>query len=227
MDFIVGLPGSRGYLVILVVVDRLTKYAHFGALPTHYMTAKVAQLFVDIVVKLHGYPSSIISDRDTVFISVFWRKLYELSGTKLKHSTTYYLQIDGQTEVVNRGLEQYLRAFASTKPSSWFQLPSWAEFGYNSHHHDWLKMSPFRALYGREPPFIPAYVPATRKVQSLDELLIERDELLQTLKKNLLMQADRKRRKVEFVLGDWVWLKLQQYRKHSVANRSSNKLSLR
>ena len=122
MDFITGLPFSHGFTVILVVVDRLTKSAHFGALPTHFTASKTVVLFTDMVVKHHGFPRTIISDRDSIFLSSFWKKLFELSGTKLKHSTSYHPQTDGQSEVVNRGLEQYLRVFTQAKPTSWFAI---------------------------------------------------------------------------------------------------------
>lgn len=174
-----------------MIVDRLTKYAHFGALPTQYTAAKVAQVFVDLVVKHHGYPSTIITDRDHIFISQFWNKLCELNGTKLKQSTTYHPQTDGQTEVVNRELQQYLRAFVSAKPNCWFNFLSWAEFSYNSHYHSGLKMSPFKALYGRDPPTIPVYTTRSTKIQSLDELLVEMTELLKTLKHNLEESRNR------------------------------------
>ena len=111
MDFITGLSVSRGFTVILVVVDRLTKSAHFGPLLTQFTAVKIAKLFVDMVIKLHGFPNFIISDRDPVFLSNFWKKLFELSGTTLRRSTTYHPQTDGQSEVVNCGLEQYLYAF--------------------------------------------------------------------------------------------------------------------
>lgn len=81
----------------MVVVDRLTKYAHFGALLTHFTASKAAQLFVEIVVKHHDFPSTVVSDRDTIFMSKFWNKLFELNGTKLRHSTSYHPQTDGQT----------------------------------------------------------------------------------------------------------------------------------
>lgn len=148
MDFIISLPLSNGQTVILVVVDRLTKYAHFGALPLSFTAGKVAQLFAEMVVKLHGYPSTIVSDRDPIFISQFWKKLFELSGTKLHNSSAYHPQTDGQSEVVNRGLEQYLRIFCSSKPTSWKSFLSWAEFSYNSHFNQSLQMTSFKALYG-------------------------------------------------------------------------------
>lgn len=104
MDFIIGLPMSKGNTVIFVVVDCLTKYAHFRALPTRFTARKVTELFLEIVVKHHGYPRSVVTYRDRIFLNSFWKGLMELSGTKLHHSTIYHPQTDGQTEVVNQGL---------------------------------------------------------------------------------------------------------------------------
>jgi IS30 family transposase len=105
MDFIEGMPASEGANTILVVVDRLTKYAHFIQLHHPYTTASVSKLFVDQVVRLHGVPLTIISDRDKVFKSIFWRQLIKAMGTKLHYSTAYHPQTDGQTEGVNQCLE--------------------------------------------------------------------------------------------------------------------------
>jgi len=101
MDFIEGLPKSKGYSVILVVVDRLTKYAHFMAIIHPYTVATVAQTFLDNVVKHHGFPTSIVSDRDTIFVSNFWKQLFTLYKVELKLSTSYHPQTDGQSERVN------------------------------------------------------------------------------------------------------------------------------
>lgn len=111
MDFIVGLPPSQGFTAIMVVVDRLSKYAHFGALKTGFNAPKVFLLFVDTVVKLHGFPKKLLSDRDYIFMSDFWDELLSLSGTKLQFTTAYHPQMDGQSEVTNRALEQYHRAY--------------------------------------------------------------------------------------------------------------------
>ena len=89
MDFIISLPSSWGFTVILIV-DRLTKSPHFGALPTQFTAIKTEKLFVNLVIKLHGFPSSIILDRDPMFLSTFWHKLFELSGTSLRHSIAYH-----------------------------------------------------------------------------------------------------------------------------------------
>lgn len=95
MDFITGLPQSRGLTTILVVVDRLNKSTHFGALPSHFSTVKAANLFSNMVVKLHCFPFSIMLDRDIIFMSIFWKNLFELSSTSLRHSTAYHPQTDG------------------------------------------------------------------------------------------------------------------------------------
>lgn len=105
MDFVTHLPSSHGFTTILVVVDRFSKGVHLGALPTHYTAYKVANLFLEIVCKHHGFPRSIISDRDPIFISSFWRELFKLSGTSLLMSTAYHPQTDDQMEVMNHTLE--------------------------------------------------------------------------------------------------------------------------
>ena len=105
MDFIEGLPSSQGENTIFVVVDRLSKSTHFLALTHPFSSKMVAEKFVDGVVKLHGMPSSIISDRDPIFISNIWREFFKLSGTQLKMSSAYHPQTDGQTGVVNRCVE--------------------------------------------------------------------------------------------------------------------------
>ena len=105
MDFITGLPNFKGLTVIFVVVDRFSKYAHFGTLPNNFNASKVAELFMEMVVKHHGFPKTVVSDHDPIFVSKFWTHLFDASGTQLNHSTAYHPQTDGQTEVVNQGLE--------------------------------------------------------------------------------------------------------------------------
>ena len=124
MDFIEGLPSSNGYTVIMVVVDRLTKYAHFVPLKHHFTVVIVAKAFNSHMVRLHGITTSIVSDRDKVFISSFWHTLFQLQRTKLCMSSSYHPQSDGQTEVVNRTLEQYLCCFAGDQPrNGWNGFP--------------------------------------------------------------------------------------------------------
>ena len=210
------------------------KLAHFGALPTHFTVSKTIILFTDIVVKHHGFPHTIISYCDSIFLSRFWKKLFELSGTTLKHGTVYHPQIDGQSEVVNRGCEQYLRVFMQAKPTSWFDYLGLAEFSYNTSFHTCIQMSPFKALCGCEPPVIPPYTESSTSIQALNELLLERDALLTSLKTNLQeaqhrmqQKANAHRRELELRVGDQVLVKLQPYRQISIANRLSNKLAKR
>jgi hypothetical protein len=234
MDFVEGLPLSQGYNVIMVVVDRLSKYAHFVPLKHPYTAVSVAKKFLNNVVKLHGMPLSIVSDRDKVFLSTFWKSLFKLQGTKLCYSSSYHPQSDGQTEVVNRTLEQYLRCFSSDQPKGWVEWLAWAEYGYNTAVHSATKMSPFEAVYGVPPPNMTSYIPGTTKVQAVDNLLQTREVIMRDLRRNLLeaqtrmkSRADLHRREVTYDVGDYVFLKLQPYRQKSVAFRSSLKLSPR
>ena len=107
MDFITGLPKSEGKSVIMVVVDRLTKYAHFCALSHPFNESTVATAFMETIQKLHGNPKIIVSDRDPIFIGNFWTELFSCLGTQLSHSSSYHPQSDGQTKILNKFLEGY------------------------------------------------------------------------------------------------------------------------
>jgi hypothetical protein len=171
MDFIVGLPREGNKSVIMVVVDHLSKYAHFCALPHPFMPTLVVQVFIDQIFKLHGMPTSIVSDRDPTFTSTFWKELFKLQGTQLNMSTTYHPQTDGQTEVVNKCLETYLHCFASDKQHQWVQWLPLAEWWYNTSYHTTTKMTPYEMVYGQQPPTVTSYLPGTSKVQDIDKLL--------------------------------------------------------
>ena len=149
MDFIEGLLRSKGYNAILVVVDHLTKYVHFVVLKHPCMAITAARYFIQEIIRLHGIPRSIISDRDPIFMSLFWRELFTLQGSELRRSSAYHPQIGGQLEVVNWGLETYLRCFTFDKPFNWTYWISWVEYHYNTAYHTTICMTPFRALYGR------------------------------------------------------------------------------
>lgn len=153
LDFIEGLPSSEGANSILVVVDRLTKYGHFLPLHHPYTAMSVAKLFVDQIVRLHGVPLTIISDRDKIFTSTFWRELFKTMGIVLHYSTAYHPQTDGQSERVNQCLEQYLRCAVQDNPKRWRRWIPMAEFWYNFSFHTVLGCSPFKALYKIEPNF--------------------------------------------------------------------------
>ena len=110
----------------MVVVDRLFKYAHFVPLKHLYTAVSVANAFIRKVVRLHGVPISIVSDHDRIFISALWKTLFQLHDSKLCMSSSYHPQTDGQTEVINRTLEQYLRCFTSDQPQKWVEWIPWA-----------------------------------------------------------------------------------------------------
>ena len=133
MEFITGLPRTRsGDDSIWVVVDRLTKVAHFIPVKTTYTSAKLAKIYLTRIVCLHGVPRTIVSDRGTQFTSKFWNQLHQTLGTRLEFSTTFHPQIDGQTERGNEILEDMLRACVLDYRSSWDDNFPCAEFSYNN-----------------------------------------------------------------------------------------------
>jgi hypothetical protein len=151
MDFITGLPRTKsGYDSIWIVVDRLTKVSHLIPVKTTYTSARLAKIYMNIIVCLHGVPKSIVSDRGTQFTSHFWRQLHESLGTRLEFSTAFHPHTDGQTERVNQILEDMLRACALDYGSSWDDNLPYAEFSYNNSHQASIEMAPFEALYGRK-----------------------------------------------------------------------------
>lgn len=232
MDFIDGLPVSFGKSVILVIVDRLSKAAHFIALKHPYSAASVAQAFLDNVFKLHGFPRSIVSDRDSVFLSDFWQELFKLQGCSLNMSTAYHPHSDGQTEVVNRCLETYLRCMTSDKPYLWSKWLPLAEFWYNTNYHTSINSTPYEVVYGQPPPVHLPYLAGESKVQVVAKSLEERERMLLILKFHLLRAKNRIKQLVDkhrsersFDIGDWVFLKLQPYCQQYVVQRSSQKLS--
>ena len=154
MDFGEGLPKVGGKSVILTVVDRFSKYAHFIALSHPYTASSVARTFFDGIVRLHGFPTSIMSDRDPVFTSHMWRDLFKLAGVQLHFSTTFHLQMDGQSEVVNKVLAMYLRCATGDCPRAWVDWLAWVEYCYNTSYHTTLRVLPFDTLLRDRDVFI-------------------------------------------------------------------------
>jgi hypothetical protein len=132
-DFIVGLPCTQaGYDSIWVIVDRLTKVAHFILVKTTYSGAKLAELYMSRIVCLHGVPKKIVSDRGSQFTSKFWEKLHKSMDTKLNFSSAYHPKTDGQTKRTNQILEDMLRACALKYEKSWDKSLPYTEFSYNN-----------------------------------------------------------------------------------------------
>ena len=155
LDFIVKLPQSRLYKMpmdsILVVVDCLTKMAHFVPCQESMDAEKLAQLFMREIFRLHGVPDSIISDRGTTFTAAFTSSLCKLLKIKHLRSTAYHPQTDGQTERVNQVLEQFLRIYVNYQQDNWVDLLPLAEFAYNNAKHVSINATPYYANYGYHP----------------------------------------------------------------------------
>jgi hypothetical protein len=149
MDFIVGLPRkAKGFDSIWVIIDRLTKIAHFLPVKTDHPVAVNAQLYIARILSLYGVPKTIVSDSGPQFVSKFWEALHKSLGTKLLHSSAYHPQTSGQTERVNQILEDMLRACVLEFPQKWDECLPLAEFSYNNSYQESIKIAPFEALYG-------------------------------------------------------------------------------
>lgn len=149
LDFVTGLPNYQGATVIMTIVDRFSKGPHFGTLSTHFMAHMVVQLFINLVCKLHGFPRSLISNRDPIFISRFWCELFRLSGTKLRMSTAYHP-----------------RATARRRCST----ASWN----STMCHSSTNLSPYEVTYNKPLSGIPDYLPGSSIVEAVDFLLSSR-----------------------------------------------------
>ncbi|WVZ76987.1 hypothetical protein U9M48_024892 [Paspalum notatum var. saurae] len=202
MDFIVGLPRTqKGYNSILVVVDRLTKVAHFIPVNTTYSGARLAELYISRIVCLHGVPKRIISDRGSQFTSRFWEQLHDSLDSKLRFSTAYHPQTDGQTERTNQ-----------------MSLP-YAEFSYNNSYQASLKKSPFEALYGRRCR-TPLFWNQTGVKQVFGpDLIRDAEQQIKMVRENLRVAqsrqksyADVRRRDFTFKVDDFVYLKVSPMR---------------
>jgi hypothetical protein len=232
MDFVSGLPKSKGKDVILVVVDRLTKYAHFIALSHPYTVQKVAEMFMSNIIKLHGPPSVITTDKDAIFTSKLWQELFHSMKISLHFSTAYHPETDGQTERVNQCLEQYLRCMAFSEPKKWADWLPTAEWWYNCSYHTTIKMSPFQALYEYPSPFLTELRLLEIVSVEAHATLSDKENMLKVLQQNLALAqhdmkkfADPKRIVRSFNLGDMVYLKMQPHREHALGSENPLKLA--
>lgn len=135
----------------------------------------VAKVLLGNVFKLYGMPTKIISDRDPIFLSTFWKEVFKMNQTILVYSTAYHPQSDGQTEVLNRCLETYMRCYTLDKPTSWAGWLPMAQYWYNTTPHSSLKMSPYQALFGQPPPTYIHYQVKDSPIQTVDDLLKEKE----------------------------------------------------
>ncbi|KAG7536840.1 Ferric reductase NAD binding domain [Arabidopsis suecica] len=223
MDFVLGLPRTRnGRDSVFVVVDRFSKMENF--IPCHKTddASNIADLFFKEIVRLHGMPRTIVSDRDTKFLSYFWKTLWSKLGTKLCFSTTCHPQTDGQTEVVNRTLGTLLRTVIKKNLKSWEDCLPHVEFAYNHAVHSTTCFSPFQLVYGFNPltPLDLTPLPLSERVSMDGKKKAELVKLMhEKAKQNIehkteqyRKQANKGRNKKTFEPGDLVWIYLRKER---------------
>ncbi|GJZ00262.1 putative reverse transcriptase domain-containing protein [Tanacetum coccineum] len=216
MDLITKLPRSRsGHDAIWVIVDRLTKSAHFLAIREDFSTEKLARLYIDEIMARHGVPMSIISDRDGRFTSHFWKTVQKALGTRLYLSTAYHPQMDGQSERTIQTLEDMLRACIIDFSGSWDVHLPLAEFSYNNNYHSSIRCAPFEALYiiKCRSPILCAEIGESsligpELVQETTDKVVLIKEKLKAVRDRQKSYADNRRKPLEFKVGDKVLLKV-------------------
>jgi hypothetical protein len=216
MDFVMGLPRTRrNHDAIWVIVDRLTKSAHFLPMRKGQSLESLTELYIQEIVRLHGVPISIISDRDPRFTSRLWRQLQSALGTKLKFSTAFHPQTDGQSERTIQTLEDMLRACMLDWKGEWDTHVVLAEFAYNNSYHASIGMAPFEALYGR-PCRSPVHwnevgertIESPIILQHYTEQIQKIQHRLRAAQSRQKSYADQRRRELAFEVGDRIFVKV-------------------
>jgi hypothetical protein len=223
MDLITALPKSKsGNDAIVVFVDKLTKMVHYVATATNVTAPKLATIFMREVVRLHGVPDSILSDRDPRFTAHFWRAFWSQLGTTLTMSTAYHPQTDGQTERANRTLEEMLRSRINFRQTDWDEHLAAAELAVNNARQSSTGFSPFYLNYGQEVQLpldqaIAGLRPATNPIAA-DRIKRLKSDLdlartnIERAQKRQAKYADQHRRDVKFKIGDQVLLSTEHLR---------------
>ncbi|KAA3461447.1 reverse transcriptase [Gossypium australe] len=194
-----------------VIIDRLTKSAHFIPVRTDFSLDKLAEFYISQIVRLHGVPVSIVSDRDPRFTSRFWKKLQDALGTKLHFSTAFHPQSDGQSERVIQILEDMLRCCVLEFEGTWERYLLLIEFAYNNSFQSSIKMAPYEALYGRK-CHTPLYWAELSEGKIHGKVKVIR-ESLKAASDRQKSYADLKRKDIEFQVGDRVFLKVSPWKK--------------
>nr|AAD37020.1 putative retroelement pol polyprotein [Arabidopsis thaliana] len=221
MDFVTRLPtGIKSkHNAVWVVVDRLTKSAHFMAISDKDGAEIIAEKYIDEIMRLHGIPVSIVSDRDTRFTSKFWNAFQKALGTRVNLSTAYHPQTDGQSERTIQTLEDMLRACVLDWGGNWEKYLRLIEFAYNNSFQASIGMSPYEALYGRACRTPLCWTPVGERRLFGPTIVDETTERMKFLKIKLKEAQDRqksyankRRKELEFQVGDLVYLKAMTYK---------------
>jgi hypothetical protein len=226
IDLVGPLPKtSRGHDTIVVMVDKFTKLAHFAPTVISVTACQLAEIVLTRIVLHHGIPKAFISDRDPRFTGHMWKALWKLLGTDLNMSTAYHPESDGQTERMNRTLEEMLRAYVNDKGTDWDQHLITAELAYNTAVHDSTGYSPFRLSYGTDPRLAMDHAlvqcklsdnpTAVELVQRWNADLEQARYSLQQAQQRQARQANQHRREHEYKVGDQVMLTTQNMRMRS------------
>jgi hypothetical protein len=231
IDFITGLPEEDNCNALWVIVDRLTKMSHFVACKDMMGLQDLAEGFILHIVRAHGLPNSIISDRGSLFTSKFWKQIMMAMGTTRNLSTAFHPETDGQTECTNAILEQYLRASCNYQQNNWKQLLPIAEFCYNNTKSESTGVTPFYANFGYHPQFQPDLKATDSPTPDVSNYVSSLNTIQQELRAEIQWaqagQAEQlnKGRQPDPILqkGDKVWL----WRKYIKTTRPSNKLDFK
>jgi hypothetical protein len=223
MDFVLGLPRmQRGFDSIFVVVDIFSKMEHFIPCQKTSDATHVANLFFKEVVRLHGLPRSIVSDRDTKFVGHFWRTLWKKLGMDMSFISAYHPQTDGQTEVVNKILGNLLRSLVTEHHNQWDQIRPQAEFAYNDSPNRSTGKSPFQILYGMQPRGVSELrdlEQSDTKSVGVEDFAVEMQKhhsqirgQLQSYSQEYKHRVDQHHRELQFEVGDQVLAHLRKER---------------
>ncbi|GJT39700.1 putative reverse transcriptase domain-containing protein [Tanacetum coccineum] len=220
MNFITKLPrSSQGFDTIWVTVDRLTKSAHFLPIRENDPLDKLARLYLNRVVARHGIPASIICDRDGRFTSSFWNSFQKALATYISMSTAYHPVTDSQSERTIQTLEDMLRACVIDFGKGWVKHFPLAEFSYNNSYHASIKAGPYEALYGRKcrspvcwAEVVEAQLSGLELIQETTENIVLIKQRMQAAQDRQKSYIDRKRKPMEFKVGDRVMLKVSPWK---------------
>ncbi|KAL0313109.1 UNVERIFIED_CONTAM: Transposon Tf2-11 polyprotein [Sesamum radiatum] len=214
VDYISGLPKVGDLGSIIIVVDRLSKYATFIAVPKHVTAEGTTHLFFKHIVKYWGLPKDIVSDRDSRFTGVFWTELFKILGSKLSMSSSYHPQSDGQTECFNSMLEEYLWHFVRFTQKDWVKLLDVAQLCFNAQKSSAINKSAFEIVTGQQ-PLLPHTLdsltlsPLARSfTQEWKQNIDIARSCLEKAQKQIKKYADQNRRFIEFSAGDLVMVKV-------------------